>query len=134
MGKYTSLEKDIFDLINTNLNNVGTLRIYPSNFADVTPEQQFVKVTIVPSGNGLNLKSVSGLLIADIYVPSGSGPRGTSILADGLDSQLVGKTLKTTTGGTTQFGNSTMTPVGIDKANPTLFRSTYTIPFNFFGV
>ena len=134
MGKYTSLEKDIFALIEANLTNIGTLKVYPTNFVDVTPERQFIRVSIIPSGNGLNLKSVSGILIADIYVPSGSGPRETSTLADGLDSQLVGKTLKTTTGGTTQFGNSTLAPVGVDKDNPSLYRSTYTIPFNFFGV
>jgi hypothetical protein len=134
MGKYTALEKDIFDLVERTMSIVPALKVYPSNFADSSPESQFVRVTVIPGGNGLNLKSISGLLIADIYVPAGSGPRGTSLLADGLDSQLVGKSLKTTTEGVTQFGNSNLRPVGIDKDNPTLYRSTYTIPFNFFGV
>jgi hypothetical protein len=134
MGKYTNLEKDIFALIDDNLSLIPNLKIYPSNFVDTSPESLFIRVSIIPSGNGLNIKSISGLMIIDIYVPAGTGPRMTSEIADGLDVHLVGKTLKTTTGGSTQFGNSSLQPLGIDKDNPTLYRSSYTISFNFYGV
>ncbi len=134
MGKFASLEKDIFDLIEANKAAFSSFKIYPSNFVSVNPGNKFLRVTVIPTGPGINLKSVSGILSVDIYLPVGEGPRNTSLTADQIDTYLVGKSYSTSGNGTLQFGNSSLAPGSIDRDSPSLYRSTYTIPFNFYGV
>jgi hypothetical protein len=134
MGKYLDLENDIFSIIDDVKPLLTSTKIYPANFVSVNPGTKFLRVSVIPSGSGINLKSISGLVIVDIYTPVGEGPRTTSLIADAMDQYLVGKSVNTSGRGVTQFGNSSLQPGSIDKDSPTLFRSTYTIPFNFFGV
>jgi hypothetical protein len=134
MGKFVNLETEIFNLIEANKAEFNPVRVYPANFVSVNPGDKFLRVTVIPTGPGINLRSVSGLLTVDIYLPVGEGPRNTSLIADKIDTYLVGKSYSTTGGGTMQFGNSTLAPGSIDRDSPSLYRSTYTIPFNFYGV
>ena len=134
MGKYANLEKDIFTIVaETQLLN-SSIRIFPGNFVATDTGNQFLRVSIIPSNRGLNLKSISGLLIVDIFIPSGGGLKLASTIADTLDSKFVGKSVSTSLNNVTQFGNSSLDHKGVDKDSPALHRSIYTIPFNFFGV
>lgn len=133
MGKYLDLEKDIFSVIQQIVDANG-YKVYPSNFVATNPGNKFLRFAVIPAGKGINLKSVSGLLIIDIFTPVGDGPRDTSLIADALDSKLVGKSIKTGSIGTTQLGDSTLDAGRTDKDSPSLFRATYSIPFNFYGV
>jgi hypothetical protein len=90
-------------------------------------------VTILPSGSASNLQSVSGIIIIDIYTAAGHGVRRAHILADKLDTFLVGKSLVSNKG-TTLCKSSYLAHMGIPKDNPATFKSTYTINFNYFGV
>jgi hypothetical protein len=95
---------------------------------------EFIRVNIVASGEGINLKSISGVLIIDIFVSAGNGPGRANFMADVLDTYLVGKSFKLTAPSTTQFNGSSMQFVGRDPDNQALSRYVYSIPFNYFGV
>jgi hypothetical protein len=133
MGKYTNLEKDIFSLFSNSAWTEEVVKTFPSNFVTVNAGEEFIRINILPKGFGINLNSTSGVLLIDIFTLAGNGTKRTSLIADKLDSYLVGKSLSTESKTTTQFSNSSLDYSGTDKDNPTLFRATYTIPFNFFG-
>lgn len=133
MGKYASLQSDIFSIFNSSAWKAENINTYPSNFVTINPGNEFIRVSIIPSGNGINLISVSGVIIIDIFVSAGNGPKAIVSIADKLDSYLVGKTVNTQ-GNNTCLANSSLAFVGNDKDNPALYRASYTIPFNYFGV
>ena len=133
MGKYLSTQEDVFEIFNSQSWKSENIKTYPSNFVAINPGNEFVRVSIIPSGNSVNINSVSGVVILDIYTPAGNGPTRTSVIADKLDQYLVGKSfLGENT--RTQLMSSSFNLLGPDKDNPALYRSSYTIPFNHFGV
>jgi hypothetical protein len=133
MGKYESLEKGIFSIFGKAAWTAENIKTQPSNYLSVGTKTEFIRVSLIPSGKGLNLGSASGVIIIDIFTPAGKGPQRFSFIADKLDMYLAGKSV-TTSAGTVQCGISTMNPRGADVDNPGLHWSQYTIPFNFFGV
>ena len=133
MGTYTALETDVYSIFSSAGWLAENVKTYPSNFLAISPGNEYIKVSIIPSGRGINLKSKSGILIIDIYTPAGGGPRAASLIADKLDSYLVGKTVTTVSRTNTQFEQSSLSHLGTDRDNSSLFRSSYTIPFNYFG-
>lgn len=133
MGKYVALETDVFSVFSTNQWKAENIKTYPINFVTINPGAEFIRVSVISSGEGVDIKSISGVLIIDIFTSAGNGPRQSSLIADKLDQYLVGKSFSTGNG-TTQCHNSTMKHVGLDADNPSLFRSIYQIPFNHFGV
>jgi len=134
VGKYTDLETDIFSIFASNTWKSEKIKTYPNNFILTGNPKEFIRVTIIPSGKGVNRLSVSGVVIIDIFTLAGEGTRSLSLIADTLDNYLGGKVITLLSGRATQFGISTMTISGFDTDNPSLFRAHYTIPFNFFGV
>ena len=134
MGKYENLEKDVFSIFASTLWKNENIKTFPVNFIELTPGTEFVRVSVIPSGNGINLTSISGVLIIDIFTSAGNGPRKTSLIADKLDSYLVGKSVSTVSGNNTQFNKSSLSYIGLDTVNSALYRATYSIPFNYFGV
>lgn len=133
MGKYTTLETDIFSIFSSNVWKNEKISTYPNNFVVNNNSSEFIRVTIIPSGRGINVSSVSGVLIIDIFTFAGEGTKRPSLIADKLDQYLVGKSLNTSPENTTQFQGSSLSFGVTDKDNTSLFRSTYTIPFNFYG-
>lgn len=134
MGKYTNLETDVFSIFGSNAWKNEKIVTYPNNFVITGNSKEFIRVSIIPSGRGINRLSVAGSLIIDIFTFAGEGTRKNSLIADTLDKYLVGNVINTNNGNSTQFGYSSLSFIGLDKDNPSLFRSSYTIPFNFFGV
>lgn len=133
MGKYEALTKGILTVFGSANWAAENIKTYPDNFIGVDPGNTYIRVHVLPQGLGINLKSASGQVLIDIFTPAGNGPLAGSTIADRLDAYLVGKS-KLTTEGTVQFGVSAFNPVGVDKSNAALYRSSYSIPFNFFGV
>jgi len=131
MGKYVNLEKDVFSVFDSAAWKAESIKTFPGNFVAMNSGNEFLRVSIIPSGNGINITSISGIIIIDIFTSAGSGPHGSLVIADKLDSFLQGKTLSTTVGSSVQFHSSTMIPKGIEGS---LHRASYTIPFNHFGV
>jgi len=134
MGKYSDLQNDVFSIFNSTAWKAENIKTYPTNFIAVNSGNEFIRVSIIPSGNSVNLISVSGVLIIDIFTAAGNGPKATTTIADKLDSYLVGKSIMTQGSNRTSLFNSSLVMSGNDKDNPALYRATYTVPFNYFGV
>jgi len=135
MGKYSNLESQVYALFATPSWKAEKIKTLPSNFNDNEKVSEFIRVSIIPSGHGVNRNSVSGVLIIDIFTQAGSGPKRSSVIADKLDSYLSGQSLSSITGVSIQFPeSSSLSLLGNDKDNPTLYRVAYTIPFNYFEV
>lgn len=129
MGKYTAVEAHVFSVFGRPDWVAENIKTYPNNFLIVDTPSEFIRVTVIPSGKSVNLNSVSGIVIVDIFISAGNGPSRATLIADKLDQYLNGKVL-----GNTQFFSSTLQPIGKDPENTNLYRSSYTIPFNHFGV
>lgn len=134
MGKYLNLQSDAFTIFDSSTWKAENIKTFPANFVPINPGNEFIRVSLIPSGSGINIRSVSGVFIIDIFTPAGNGPKRTSQIADKLDQYLVGKSVSTSSGNVTQLQNSSLQLNGVDKDNSSLYRSTYTIPFNYFGV
>ena len=135
MGKYSNLDSNIYSIFSTVSWKAEKINTLPSNFIGISGSSEFIRVSIIPSGTGLNRKSVSGILIIDIFTKAGDGPKRSSFIADKLDSYLSGKVLGVTSGFAIQFPeSSSLEHRGNDVDNPTLYRVVYTIPFKYFEV
>jgi hypothetical protein len=134
MGKYADLDSDIFSVFGSQSWQDENIKTFPSNIIESNAGDEYIRVQILPSGSGVNLDSVAGIMIIQIFISAGKGPSRASFIADKLDKYLVGKSLTTSGNGVTQFQNSSVKPDGIDKDNSLLYRSSYTIYFNYFGV
>ena len=116
MGKYVNLEQNIFSIFGSSEWLAENIKTYPSNFIAVDAPSEFLRISVIPAGEGLNLRSVSGIMLVDIFVPSGGGTRRLGEIADKLDLYLEGQTTDRV-----QFGSSAMKISGKDKDNPKLF-------------
>jgi hypothetical protein len=131
MGKYIEIQTRIFNVFNLATWKAEKIKTLPNNFVGNKDLKEFIRVSIIPSGTGINLASISGVLIIDIFCEAGNGPTRSFTIADKLDSYLVGQALIPSAGVLLQFRNSAFSPVGLDTDDPSMFRSTYTIPFNY---
>lgn len=132
MGKYEALTKDIFSIFGSTQWITENVKTIPANFVYPPGQKTFIRVSVLPSGKGINLVSASGVLIVDIFTPAGEGPQPAMLIADKLDRHLAAQSVLTGES-RTQFGSSAFDLKGIDSADSTLFRSVYTLPFSYFG-
>jgi len=134
MGKYIDIQNDIFSVFASAGWLAEAIPTYPQNHIPINPGTEFIRVSIVPSSFLSTLDSLSGQLIIDIFTVAGEGPSRPFEIADILDQYLTGKYLETSGNGATQFLNSAMGSGSLDADNPGLYRSMYTISFNYTGV
>lgn len=133
MGKYTNTQNDIFSVFSTPAWKAENLKTFPAEFLASNVGNEYLRVSIITSDTGVNRKSISGILVVEIFTSAGEGPKRTNFIADRLDLYIENKSIGTDFG-VTQFKNSTMKLLGIDKDNSALTRASYEIPFNHFGV
>jgi len=133
MGKYAGVQKDIFSIFGTNEWKAEKIATYPSLMVPDNPGQEYIRVSIVPSSQGINISSVSGMLIIDIFATQISGPRKPLEMADTLDKFFVAKSIQLSLG-VTQFMSSSISSTKKDKDDPALSMTSYSIPFSYFGV
>ena len=134
MGKYNDAIKSVLALFGTTAWTQENIKTFPGNYVGTGAGDTYIRVHVIPSGAGLNRASVSGQLLIDIFTPAGKGPLDAGLIADRLDAHLVGKNLPVGNRNVQFPEASSMSPNGLDKANPALFRSSYAISFNYFGV
>jgi len=129
MGKYVLTESEIFTLFDSAEWKAEAIPTFPANFDQESGGKEWIRMSIVPNGDSLNMLSISGVLMIELFIATGRGPRPISVIADTLDSYLQQRTF-----GTTQFFKSALGPVERDRDNPILARAIYSIPFSHFGV
>lgn len=135
MGKYLDLEQNIFSVFSSEAWKSEGIKTFPTNYIAVNAGNEFIKVNILPGDFGINIASLSGVVIIDIFTPVGKGPRRISVIADLLDTYLVGKSFSINAISTNvQFLGSSLSYTGVDYDNPSLYKAEYTITFNYFGV
>ena len=133
MGRYLTLQTKVFSVFGTPEWQAEGVRTVPDNFTPPDTAEEFIRINIVPSNTGINIASLSGICLIEIYTAFGAGTSRINEIADKLDKYLLGKSIGVGSQ-TVQFGISTAAPRGQDKINPLLTRQDYTIPFNLFGV
>jgi hypothetical protein len=135
MGKYTDLSANIFSVFGSPEWSLEKIKTFPSDFTGKDAGTEYLRVTIIPSGHQAanTLTSVSGILMVEIFTAAGFGPNRALTIADKLDTYLAGKVFRLGEG-QTQFASSTLAGGALDKANSSLYRDLYSIPFNHFGV
>ena len=134
MNAYTTLEDDIYSIFSSESWKAELVPTYPSNFSIPETVDEFIRVNIVPSGSGLNLQSKSGILIIDIFAAANEGLTRFFVIADKLDTFLVGESVSTSLNNVTQFSNSALSGASKDPDRPSLARMSYSISFNYFVV
>lgn len=130
MGKFGNLDSSIYSIFADSTWTDENISVYPENFSASTAETQFVRLNIIPAGEGINVRSVSGVLLAEIFVPKEKTSIPISIVADALDRFLAGKTLEASTG-SVQFFGSSIGNKRLDSSNPALYRAEYSINFTY---
>jgi len=131
MTKYADIVSDVFSVFAMTAWADLNIATIPDNVPRPADIAEYVHVSVIPSGGGINIGSGSGILSADIYTPRGQGPLRAALIADFLDGFLVGNSL-TSGEGTSQFLGSSFATSGIDKENPDLYKSVYSITFKHF--
>jgi hypothetical protein len=130
MGRYSNLQSPLFAVFDTDLWKAEKIATYPSDFSPSTVAEEFIRITVIPANQGINLQSLSGICQIEIYTAYGDGGVRAYEIADKLDNYLLGMTLDDSV----QFSASTMVPKGRDAINAGLSRYQYSIPFNLYGV
>ena len=133
MSKYSNLINEIYGVFNSAAWKAEGIKTVPTNFLMLNAGEEFIRVSVVPSGGVGNVASCSGMILIDIFVSAGNGPKRSFVIADKLDKYLVAKTVSML-GGSLQLSRSAVYPIGVDVNNESLYRVSYSIPFNFFGV
>jgi hypothetical protein len=133
MGKYSTLQTKVLSVFGTAEWQAENVTTIPNDYSPPTEAEEYIRVSVIPSGEGLNLNSLSGICIIEIYTAFGFGPTKANAIADKLDKYLLGKSLGIDDT-VVQFGNSSLSPKGQDKDNSTLTCQHYSIPFNLYGV
>lgn len=129
MGKYASLESDVFSVFAATEWKNEKITTFPANFNPAKNPDEFIKVDILASGRGININSVSGLMIVEIFTPANKGPKRSLEIADILDKHFAGKSFHIGSG-STQFLQSNLRTIGTETA---FYHSSYSIQFNFYG-
>lgn len=132
-NKYSSMLQDIFSIFSLNAWKLENIKTFPESYIQVNAGNEFIRISIL--ANETDQKNIAkGILVAEIFIPSGNGPSRAYSIADKLDNYLAGKVISTTANGNTQFFSSSLATLGADPVNKGLHRFKYTIPFNYFGV
>jgi hypothetical protein len=134
MGKYSKALLDIYSIFNQPAWKALNIETNPRGVISSASQNEFIRISIVPSDKGLNKMSVSGVLIIDIFIAAGRGQQRQFFIADSLENFLSGKSIATDSETRTQFFDSAMSNFKPDSANSSLMRASYTIPFKHFGV
>ena len=129
MGKYSNTEEQVYSVFALAEWKAEDILTFPANYVGKDITKDYIRANIIPSGEGVNRISVSGLILIDIFVEAGKGTKALTDIADKLDLYLCNKSFKTSGPSVTQVFNSSLQLRGLDQDNPALYRGVYSIPF-----
>lgn len=136
MSKFLQVQDDIFSIFGSAEWEAQGLKTYPREFGVIETalfEDRALRLSILMNREGINLISLAGLLMIEIFTLGSRGPKIIVETADTLDNFLVGRTLSTYLGLSTQFFNSTLGLSQQDKINPRMVSTIYSISFTHNG-
>jgi len=137
MGKFSDLSSIVMARFATPAWVAEGIITHPSNFIGDVPGKEYIRISVLASNNPegsmyAKLNAVSGLIMVEIYTAAGEGPLRANQIADILDKHLQGGYFLSSTG-VAQLGLSVLKDQGLDKANPSLQRTLYSLSFSYFG-
>lgn len=127
MGKYSTVYQSVYSIFDSGPWAAQSIKTFPSNFVGNAGGNKYIRVSVV--SNGVGKKQVNGVINIDIFTEAGLGTKETTDIADALDAFLENKIV-----GSVQCFDSSLNHMGLCQDNPSLHRSMYSIPFDFFGV
>lgn len=133
MGKFLDLESVVYSIFGSQSWKNENIPTYPLNLVKNDSNKEYIRISIIPGSQSVNINSSSGVLIIDIFTDYNTGTKAYFKIADKLDSYLVNKSFFKNKYAL-QLGTSSLAPSGQDPETRSLFRAQYTINFNFFGV
>lgn len=133
MNLYISLEDAIFSVFAQTEWVTEQIKIYPTTYKIPDNLVEFLRLSIIPSSQGVNENSISGILIIEIFSPVSAGSTRTYQIADILDNYLKKVTLQESSS-VTQLFDSVLSEIRSDADNPTLTSTKYQITFKHYGV
>jgi len=136
MSKYKNVYDDIYSVFATPAWVAEAIKAIPENYLAKNLGTEYLRLDVITSGNhaAINIPgAVSGQLMVSIYVPAGQGALRLLSIADTLDKHLSRKSISTRPSSVTQFAESALIHLGVDKSNGSLYRGSYSISFNYFG-
>lgn len=137
MAKFLEIQTNIFNVFGSLAWRIKGIEAYPREFEIVeltSDSSAAIRVSILMEGKGVNLVSVSGVVIIEIYSHTAAGPKIIATTSDTLDAFLVGKQFSITEGIVTQFFSSSLGISRKDAVNPRLSVTLYSINFQHNGV
>jgi hypothetical protein len=132
MNRYAEMTEAVLAVFGTPQWAGENIPSFPFNWVPKDAGSTFIRIDVVP-GNGSSLSSLRGQVLIDIFTPAGESTRPAIAIADKLDKYLIGKSFPTTSG-VVQCLHSAFSNSGLDRDNPSLWRSTYVIDVAFHGV
>lgn len=128
MGKYELAEQAVFNVFDSTEWKDKEITSVPSGH-DGPLTAPYIRIKVIPSGQSLNAKSISGLVMIEIFTAWGEGPRPSTRIADILDEFLQYKSFPQI-----QLFLSACTGFEQDVDKNDLGRAIYSVPFSHFGV
>jgi hypothetical protein len=131
MGIHTEAEDIIFSVFSTTQWLNESIKTYPGNFINPV-DNEYIRVHVLTNSASEidSVSSISGVVLIDIFTQYGEGTRRSKQIADKLDNLLKNKSLSTNPG-MIQFFSSSLSHGMQDEDNPSLWRTLFTIRFNF---
>ena len=139
MGKYSALTTDLYSIFASQKWKDENIKAYPAEFVHSGGVVECLRFNAISQSRlehnrNLNIQSLTGLLIVEIFIPAGLGSSRADAIADILDKHFAGRTIQNSVSGNTQLLSSTLAPRGLDKVNKALQLYQYSLPFNYYGV
>ena len=125
---YADALKIIAKTLGSTVNNVT---VVPDNFDGSRATESFCRLTVVADEtiiSEMDQTFIQGYVNISIYVAAGIGQLETMQTCDAIDALLNRQIIDSQIG----FGQSRVTPIGIDAENPNLYRTDYEIDFNYY--
>jgi len=129
VGKLNTAIDNVFSFFGSANWTDENIATFPQNFVNTSGLNEFIRVNIILSPLPINRGSASGLLKIEIFTEAGRSIDRAVEIADTLNLHLENKFV-----GQCQFTGSSFYNSNLEEDNSTLYRSLYTINFNFFGV
>lgn len=127
MAKYADVLRDVEEVFASAEWTSTNITAYPVNYQGGSFSDESVRIEVIPGRPITNYGDlgVGGQIIIQIYTRAGEGITRTMQIADSLDTVLQAKTLQRGT----QTGTSSLSFLGIDNDDNSLFRADYSISF-----
>lgn len=131
MSHFTTSLKAVYNIFDREEWRLEGIPTFPDNVKSISGEH--IVVNTIPSGPSLNTLSKSGIVVISIYTQANRGPGRAFEIADCLDKYLLSKSFSLENKDALVLYKSSLTALGVDISDKSLYRHNYTIPFTYYG-